>query len=153
MFNLQRRHLLAMSAWMAVGAFAAEAERGTRDEARALAVAAAEHVTRVGTTQAFKDFAADAKWHPKDMFVFVQDLEATMLYHGANEKLVGKNFIEVRDSGGKEFAKEMVATAKKGSGWVDYQWAHPVTKKVADKTAYIVKIDKPAGFVAVGIFR
>jgi cytochrome c len=66
-----------------------------------------------------------------------------MLYHGANAKLVGKNFAEMRDSSGKEFNKEMIATAKKGSGWVDYQWAHPVTKKVEDKTAYIVKTDNP----------
>jgi cytochrome c len=53
----------------------------------------------------------------------------------------------------REFNKEMIATARKGSGWVDYQWAHPVTKKVEDKTCYIVKIDQPEGFVAVGIFR
>lgn len=153
MLNLKRRHMLVLGTCVAISAWATEPEHGTRDEAKALAVAAAQYLTTVGTTQAFKDFSADAKWHPKDMFVFVQDLEATMLYHGANEKLVGKNFLEVRDSSGKEFAKDMVATAKKGSGWVDYQWTNPATKKVADKTAYIVKIDKPAGFVAVGIFR
>jgi cytochrome c len=43
---------------------------GTRDEAKALAIAAAAHVKAVGSSQAFKDFAADPKWHPKDMFVF-----------------------------------------------------------------------------------
>ena len=64
-----------------------------------------------------------------------KDMNANMLYHGANEKLIGKNFTEMRDSSGKEFNKEMIASAKKGSGWVDYQWAHPVTKKVEDKSA------------------
>lgn len=153
MFKLHRRHLVILSACVAVSAWAADPARGTRDEAKALATAAAAHVASVGTSQAFKDFTTDSKWRPKDMFVFAQDMNATMLYHGANEKLIGKNFAEMRDSSGKEFNKEMIAAAKKGSGWVDYQWAHPVTKKVEDKSAYIVKTDKPEGFVAVGIYR
>lgn len=153
MFRFQRRHLLALSVCLTTTAFANDPARGTRDEAKALAVAAAAHVASVGATQAFKDFSSDPKWRPKDMFVFAQDMNANMLYHGANEKLVGKNFTEMRDSSGKEFNKEMIATAKKGSGWVDYQWAHPATKKIEDKSAYIVKTAKPEGFVAVGIYR
>lgn len=153
MQTIARRHLLLLCACAATFARAADPGRGTRDEAKALALAAAAHVGAVGGTQAFKDFAADPKWRPKDMFVFAQDLGGVMLYHGANEKLVGKSFLEVRDSSGKEFAKDMIATAKKGGGWVDYQWAHPVTKKVEDKTCFIVKINKPEGFVAVGIYR
>ena len=150
---VSRRNVLLLSACLVGSAWAADPGRGTRDEAKALAIAAAAHLKAVGSSQAFKDFAADPKWRPKDMFVFAQDMGATMLYHGANEKLIGKNFAEMRDSTGKEFNKEMIATARKGSGWVDYQWAHPVTKKVEDKTCYIVKIDQPEGFVAVGIFR
>lgn len=153
MFTLHRRNLVILCACVATTAWAADPARGTRDEAKALAVAAASHVASVGSTQAFKDFSSDTKWRPKDMFVFAQDMNATMLFHGANEKLIGKNFTEIRDSSGKEFNKEMIATAKKGSGWVDYQWAHPVSKKVEDKSAYIVKTEKPEGFVAVGIYR
>jgi cytochrome c len=133
--------------------WASDAERGTRPEAKALAEAAAMHVDKVGSEQAFKDFTADAKWRPKDMYVFAQNMDAVMTYHGANPKLIGKNFAEVKDTSGKEFNKEMVATAKKGSGWVDYQWAHPVSKKVEDKTSFIVRTNKPEGFVGVGIYR
>jgi len=150
---LQRRLLLIGACFAATTAtWAADPGRGTKEEAKALAEAAAAHVNKVGSEQAFKDFA-DAKWHPKDMYVFAQNMDAVMLYHGANEKLVGKNFSEVKDSTGKEFGKEMVATAKKGAGWIDYQWAHPVTKKIEDKTSYVVRITKPDGFVGVGIYR
>ena len=152
MRSMPRRHLLVLCACLATTAWAADPARGTRDEAKALAEAAAAHVNSVGGEQAYKDFA-DAKWHPKDMYVFAMDMKANMLYHGANAKLVGKNFEDVRDSSGKEFNKEMIAAAKKGSGWVDYQWAHPVTKKVEDKTSHIVKVSKPEGFVGVGIYR
>jgi cytochrome c len=153
MYAMHRRHLLILSVCLATSAFAADPAHGTRDEAKALAMAAAAHVNAVGSAQAFKDFASDPKWRPKDMYPFSLDMNGVMLYHGANEKLVGKNFAEVRDSSGKEFNKEMIAIAKKGGGWVDYQWAHPVTKKVEDKTSYIVKIDKPEGLVGVGIYR
>lgn len=152
MHAFTRRSILIASALVATSAFSADPARGTREEAKALAEAAAAHVAAVGSEQAFKDFDGP-KWHPKDMYVFAQDMGATMLFHGANAKLVGKNFTEMRDSAGKEFNKEMISTARKGSGWVDYQWAHPVTKKVEDKTAYILKISKPEGFVAVGIYK
>jgi cytochrome c len=150
---MPRRHLIVLCACLATTAWAADPARGTREEAKALAMAAAAHVNAVGSAQAFKDFSSDPKWRPKDIYPFALDMNATMLYHGANDKLVGKNFMEVRDSGGKEFNKEMIATAKKGGGWVDYQWAHPVTKKVEDKTSYIMKIDKPEGLIGVGIYR
>lgn len=153
---LNRRFTVLAAASLLVSsgiAWANTGERGTRPEAKALAEAAAAHVDKVGSEQAFKDFSADPKWSPKDMYVFAQSMDATMIFHGANSKLVGKNFMEVKDNTGKLFNKEMIAAANKGAGWVDYQWAHPVTKKVEDKTSYIVRINKPSGFVGVGIYR
>ena len=150
---LLNRRLLLICAGLATTAWAADPARGTRDEAKALAESAAAYVHKGGSEQAFKDFSADPKWHPKDMYVFAQNMDAVMIYHGANEKLIGKNFSDVKDSTGKEFNKEMIAAAKKGGGWVDYQWAHPVTKKIEDKSSYVVRISKPDGFVGVGIYR
>ena len=149
---LHRRQILICACFAAATTWAADPARGSKEEAKALAEAAAAHVNKVGGDQAFKDFA-DPKWHPKDLYVFAQNMDAVMLYHGANEKLVGKNFSEVKDSAGKEFGKEMIATAKKGAGWVDYQWAHPATKKVEDKTSYVVRINQPDGYVGVGVYR
>jgi cytochrome c len=154
--TVNRRAIVLVTASLALSAslsWASDADRGTRPEAKTLAEAAAAHIDKVGSEQAFKDFGAEQKWRIKDMYVFVQTMDATMTYHGANTKLVGKNFAEVKDSSGKEFNKEMIAAAKKGTGWVDYQWAHPVSKKVEDKTSYIVRVNKPDGFVGVGIYR
>ena len=38
-------------------------------------------------------------------------------------------------------------------GHVDYQGAHPVTKKIEDRSSYVLRISKPDGFVGVGIYR
>ena len=58
-----------------------------------------------------KDIALAEFSHPRGQFVkdqryvFVLDLNGIMLAHGINEKYVGKNFLELKDSDGKSFIK------------------------------------------------
>lgn len=129
-------------------------ERGSKDEAKALNDAAVAHIKKVGVEQAFKDFRTDhARWMPKDLYPFVMEFGGTMRYH-LNEKMMGKFMLEVKDASGKEFGKEMVSIAKgKGTGWVDYEWAHPATKKIEDKTAYVQRLPGAEMFVGVGVYR
>jgi cytochrome c len=96
--------------------------------------------------------------HPSGQFVkdqryvFVLDLNGIMLAHGINEKYAGKNFLDLKDSDGKSFIREIVEAAKtKGSGWVDYKWYHPVTKEERPKTVYFEKIDDV--IVCSGIYQ
>lgn len=154
--NVARRHLAAALALSAVLALPAVAqERGTRDDAKALNDAAVAHIKKVGIDQAAKDFAADkTRWAPKDIFPFVQEFSGVMRFH-INDKMIGKNFLEVKDASGKEFAKEMISVARsaKSAGWVDYEWTHQVTKKIEDKSSYIQRVPGMDTFVGVGIYR
>ena len=129
-------------------------EHGTKDEAKALNEAAVAHLKKVGIEQAVKDFGADKqRWLQKDLYPFVMDFTGVMRYH-LNEKMIGKNVLEVKDASGKEFGKEMVSIAKnKTTGWIDYEWAHPVSKKIEDKSAYIQRVPSTELFVGVGIYR
>jgi len=75
-------------------------------------------------------------------YIFVLDQKGVMLAHGMNRWYNGKDFMGVKDSTGKTFVREIVTTAQdKGSGWVDYKWYDPVTKKELPKTLYFEKID------------
>ena len=77
-----------------------------------------------------------------EMYIYVLNLEGTMLAHGVNERFVGEDFIDLKDSDGKEFIREIVDTANTGgSGWVEYKWYHPITKQELPKTVYFEKID------------
>lgn len=77
-----------------------------------------------------------------EMYIFVLNCKGTMLAHGVNEKFVGEEFIDIKDYDDKEFIKDLVDTANtKGSGWVEYLWANPVTKEVLPKTVYFEKVD------------
>ncbi len=76
------------------------------------------------------------------MYVFVLNCKGTMLAHGVNEKFVGEDFSDLTDSDGKPFIKEIIDTAKTdGSGWVEYKWFEPTTKKWLPKNLYFEKID------------
>ena len=77
-----------------------------------------------------------------EMYIYVLNPGGTMLAHGVNEKFVGEEFIGLKDSDGKSFIAEIVATANaQGSGWVSYRWFNPATKKWAPKIAYFEKAD------------
>ena len=136
-----------------VGGAAAQ-ERGTKEEAKAMADAAFEHIKKVGADKAYKDFTTDkAAWTKKDLYVMAYDNKGTALAHGGNEKLVGKDMSAVKDGNGVPIVNGMIALAAKGGGWFDYDWPDPLTKKLMPKSTYARKQPNGEGFVGVGVYR
>ncbi len=130
-------------------------ERGSKEEAKTLVEAAVAHVKKVGVEKAYKDFSTDkATWTKKDLYVFAFDMEGNTLAHGANEKLIGKNLSKMVDASGKSTTQAFANTVKtKGSGWHDYDFAHPVTKKTEAKTSYVQGLPGGQAYVGVGVYR
>ena len=54
-----------------------------------------------------------------DMYIYALNMKGTMVAHGANERFVGEEWINVKDSGGKPFVKEIleIAELKASVGW------------------------------------
>jgi cytochrome c len=76
------------------------------------------------------------------LYVFALDLDGIMLAHPINDRFVGKNFLDIKDSDGKSFIREMVTNAKSaGHGFADYKWYHPTSKDELRKTVYFEKTD------------
>ena len=91
-------------------------------------------------------------FHDRDLYLAVHKLDGTCVAHGTNEKMVGKNFIDMRDIDGKEYIKERVEFAKtKSTFWTDYKFNNPVTKKIEPKTAYCERLDEY--IVCGGIYK
>lgn len=138
-----------------IGMASAQEQRGTKEEAVTLVKAAIEHVKKVGADQAWKDFTNDkVSWTKNDLYVLANKVDGTSLAHGVNSKLVGKNMLAVKDANGVEILKEFnkVVTAK-GSGWVDYDWPHPQSKKVEAKSTYVQRVPGTDAYVGVGVYR
>jgi signal transduction histidine kinase len=95
-----------------------------------------------GKEKSFKEFSEGTQFKKDDLYVFVIDMKGITLAHGGNPKLVGKDMSGLKDADGKLFIKDMIdgATAK-GSGWSDYKWTNPVTKKIDPKSTYFQKVD------------
>ena len=115
---------------------------GTADEAKAMVGKAAAFMKANGKEKSFKEFSEGTQFKKDDLYVFVIDMKGITLAHGGNPKLVGKDMSGLKDADGKLFIKDMIdgATAK-GSGWSDYKWTNPVTKKIDPKSTYFQKVD------------
>jgi len=112
------------------------------------------HFNKVGSEQAYKDFAVKgSEFNKGEFYVFVTSMNNGVLtFHGANSRLVGKNLGKLKDTDGKSFVEEFgeVATGP-GEGWVDYKWPHPVTKKITPKSTFIKKTGD--FYFAIGYFQ
>jgi signal transduction histidine kinase len=149
------RCLIGASLVIGFQAPALSQEIGSREEAKAMVDAAVAHVKKVGPDQAFKDFTdkSNKVWQKKDLYVFAYNMQGVNVGHGANDKLVGKNLIELQYHNGKLLIQELRTTAQKGGGWVEYDWPHPQTKKIESKVSFVRKTDGYDGFVGVGVYR
>ena len=71
------------------------------------------------------------------LYVFVFDTELTVVAHAIKAKVVGKNVKGKPDIKGKMFRDEILEKATtNGSGWVDYYFLNPKTKKEEHTTSY-----------------
>jgi cytochrome c len=115
----------------------------SQDQAKRWVEDAIAHVKAVGKRIALAEFSNPQGRFVRDqLYIYVLSPTGTMLAHGVNERFVGEDFTEVRDSHGKSFIKEILEAANtKGSGWVDYRWYHPRRKRVFPKIAYCQKHD------------
>jgi cytochrome c len=130
-------------------------EHGTAAEAKQMVQNALAHIKDVGPEKAFVDFnAPTGKWHNKDIYLFCYKLDGTCNCNGNNNALVGKNLLDMKYPDGQLHIKKMVEIANsKGSGWDEYPWPHPVTKKIENKQAFVAKIPGFSGFIAAGIYK
>ena len=127
----------------------AASQGASKDEAKAMAVSAADLVQKEGPDKAFAAFNAGGKWRDRDLYVFVFDKTGTWRASGARPELIGTNDLNTPDSGGKLFVKDIVAINK--GGWVDYKFKSPQDGQIHDKSSYFVRVGD--FLVGVGAYK
>jgi cytochrome c len=131
--------VLVISAALLFAPAVRAADQGTPDEAKAMAIKAAEYLKSVGPEKAFAEFdAKDGPWHDRDLYVTVQNSQGVMVAHGTNPGLIGKSVIDLKDIDGKPFNREIQAV--KEAAWVDFKWQNPLSKAVETKHQYTVRV-------------
>jgi signal transduction histidine kinase len=135
---------VALGALIAGGAAWAAGEAASAKEAEAMVKKGVAFIKANGKDKGFTEITnrSSKEFHDRDLYLAVHKLDGTCVAHGTNEKMVGKNFIEMKDIDGKEYIKERVDFGKaKASFWTDYKFVNPVSKKIEPKTAYCERVD------------
>jgi cytochrome c len=107
---------------------------------------------------AFPEFQEKgSEWLKGETYIFIADMNGTILMHPANPELETKSILDMKDANGKTFMREFIETAKtKGSGWVEYMWPKPGEKKPSKKLSYIKRAKMPNGetvLVGAGTYK
>ena len=138
---------------LACASFAAQASNATAAEATAMVKKGVAFIKANGKDKAYAAFDDKAgAFVDRDLYLTVYGLDGTVLAHGANAKMIGKNLIDLKDIDGKPFVKERMELAKaKASFWQDYKFTNPVTKKIEPKSMYCEKLDDTV--VCGGIYK
>jgi cytochrome c len=146
--------LAACAAIAAIVAVDAQAQdKASAAEAEAMVKKAVAFIKQNGPEKAYPEIAnKKGQFVDRDLYVVVYGLDGKCLSHGANEKMIGKDFSEAQDVDGKFYIKERMALAKsKQSFWQDYKFTNPVTKKIEPKQMYCERLDNTA--VCGGIYK
>jgi cytochrome c len=138
---------------MVLAAAGAQAGNATADEATAMVKKGVAFIKAQGTEKGYAEISnKQGQFIDRDLYLVVYGLDGTVLAHGANDKMVGKNLIDLKDIDGKAFVKERVEMAQtKNSFWQDYKFTDPVTRKIEPKTTYCERLD--ASVVCGGIYK
>ena len=70
-----------------------------------------------------------------DNYIFIGDNNGVQLATGVTS-LLGKNIMNLQDSEGHYFVKQLYEVARNGGGFVDYYWQNPDKQTLDPKTSY-----------------
>jgi signal transduction histidine kinase len=148
---------------MAVLAFAATAavawggawaqQHASAKEAEAMVKKGVAFINANGKDKGYAEITSkQSQFKDRDLYLVVYGLDGKVWAHGANEKMVGRVLIDLKDVDGKEFVRERTELAKtKASFWQDYKFTNPVSRKVEPKQMYCERLEDTV--VCGGIYK
>ncbi len=141
-----------LAAVVASTAFA-KGEFATADEAQAMVKKGVAFIKANGKGKGYAEITnKKGQFVDRDLYLVVYGLDGVVHAHGANEKMVGKNLIDLKDVDGKEFVRERAELGKsKPSFWQDYKFTDPLSKKVEPKRMYCERLEDTV--VCGGIYK
>jgi signal transduction histidine kinase len=119
------------------------AGNASKDDAVAMVKKGVAFIKANGPEKGYAEISSKkGRFQDRDLYLVVYGLDGVVHAHGANEKLIGRNVIDLRDIDGKPFVQERVALAKaKGIFWQDYKFTNPVSKQIEPKQMYCERLE------------
>lgn len=122
---------------------------GVDEDVKTLALKGASHVQEVGKEKGSADLMSpNSEFRKGHLFLTMSDYSGMLLANPAFPGLVGQNHWNIKDPNGKYFIREGITIAKtKGSGWLEYTFTDPDTKKLGQRKAWIQAIKGMDAFI------
>ena len=145
--------LIAAAALACLGGQALAAANATPAEATAMVKKAVVYIKANGKDKGYAEISnKSGQFTDRDLYIVVYAMDGVVRAHGANEKMIGKNLIDLKDVDGKPFVQERVDMAKsQASFWQDYKFTNPVTKKIEPKSMYCERLEDSV--VCGGVYK
>jgi len=134
------KNTLALS--LALGLLAAmPAQAETRQECQAMVEAAVTFCSKNPAAKCFEEVNKGAQFKKGELFIFAFDFNGKSLANGGIASMIGKDMINAKSADGQPFIQKQIELAKKGSGWLEYDWINPSTQKVQKKVSFVKKVN------------
>lgn len=133
---------IAMIQLLVIAVIAMPLMAGNKDVAKKMTEKAVEYLKTNGLDKTIIEVNNEKGQFVKgDTYVYLMNLEGVILAHPVNASLRNKNISNLKDNDDFYFIKEILKqTIEKEKSWVTYKWTNPVTKKIAPKHVYSVKV-------------
>lgn len=149
-----RNSLMSLIA-IVIFSVAAEAEDlATKEECKQKCSEVVKLIQSNGPEEAIKqvnDVKGQFVW--KDTYVYIMNLEATIIAHGPQPKFIGKNLMGLKDPITKTpfypAVFEKIKLEKSASGWFDYHWGKPDAEGVYKKSCYFERVGDLVVFAGI----
>jgi len=151
---MTRISIICAAALLSAASFSHAAVGGaTQDQAIAMVKKGVAFIKAGGNDKGYAEITSKtSQFKLEDLYLVVYGLDGMVHAHGANEKMVGRNLIELKDVDGKAFVKERVELGKaSASFWQDYKFTNPETKKIEPKAMYCERLEQTV--VCGGIYK
>ena len=145
---------LALACAALVSTQPALAQNATKEDAVAMVKKGVAYIKANGTDKSYAEITAkNPQFVKSDLYLVVYGLDGKCLAHGANEKQVGRDLIDLKDIDGKPFVRERteLGRSKPNGFWQDYKFTNPATKKIEPKQMYCERLDET--IVCGGIYK
>jgi cytochrome c len=88
------------------------------------------------------------------LYIFISELSGVSIAHGGNAKLVGKDLSKIKSPSGTYPARDMTKIVKeKGSGWLEYKWSHPITRRNTYKMTFVKRYKNTNILIGSGYYK
>jgi cytochrome c len=112
-------------------------ERATLEQAKAMVKKARAYIQKVGPEKAYAEISnPKGQFVDREIYIYVYDKNLNNLAHGGNQRLIGKNLADLRDTDGVYLNKGLLEVAQKGGGTFKFRFLNPATKTIEVKTGY-----------------